>query len=62
MSGDERDRAQVERFVKVARESGADESEEHFKARLRKIAKAKVTSEPPPEPPAEEGEGDEPSS
>lgn len=32
--------SQREKFKRAARESGADESEDHFKARLRKIAKA----------------------
>jgi len=41
---------QVDRFKDAAREAGADESEDHFKARLRKIAKAKVSHDPPSEP------------
>ena len=41
---------QSEKFKQAARESGADESEDHFKARLRKVAKAKVSDEKPPAP------------
>lgn len=33
-------KSQADKFREAARESGADESEDHFKARLRKIAKA----------------------
>ena len=36
--------------AEAAREAQVDESEDHFKARLRKIAKAKVSDDPPPEP------------
>lgn len=48
-------RLQNEKFKQAARESGADESEDHFKARLRKIGKVKVKDEKPPEPPAKQG-------
>lgn len=38
--------SQVEKFERFAREAGADASEDHFKARLRKIAKAKIEEQP----------------
>ncbi|UOM36376.1 hypothetical protein [Acuticoccus sp. I52.16.1] len=47
-------KSQADKFREAARESGADESEDHFKARLRKIAKAKVSDDPPPEPPKDD--------
>ena len=37
--------AQSERFVAMARELGADESEERFNAKLKKVAGAKVVPE-----------------
>ena len=43
--------SQSDKFRQAARETGADESEDHFKARLRKVAKAKVKDEKPPESP-----------
>ena len=39
--------SQHEKFKTAARELGADESEEHFKERLRKIAKAPVPKDQP---------------
>ena len=53
---------QIQRFRKAAKERSADESEAAFTAKLRKIAQAKVTSDPPPEtrhPVVEESADDE---
>lgn len=46
MAGDD-DEKQLDHFRRAAREAGADESEDHFKARLRKIAKAKASGPTP---------------
>ncbi|MCW6511401.1 hypothetical protein [Lichenifustis flavocetrariae] len=39
--------AQSERFIAMARELGADESEAAFNEKLKKVAGAKVTDPPP---------------
>lgn len=41
---------QLDRLREAARKARADESEDAFKARLRKIAKARVQDEKPPGP------------
>lgn len=45
MSTNKPRKTQVDRFIEVSRDLGADEDPEHFKAKLRKIANADVPEE-----------------
>ena len=40
---EELSKPQIERFVQAARKLGADESEPHFDAALKRVGKAKLT-------------------